>query len=194
MYDSKRCSIVVIKMTPNRLFPLKIKIVLACLFVKEDGSSWRWHHRYGHFNFKGLKTLQQKQMVIGLPSKTCEECVIGKHQRDTFPRGKVKRAKAVLELIHSNLCGPINPTSNGNKKYFIFFIDDSSKKTWVLFLQEKSYAYQAFKNFKALDENEVGKKIKTLRIDRDGELCSNEFNAYCNEDGIRRQLTASYTP
>ena len=125
-----------IKMTPNRLFPLKIKIVPACLFVKEDGSSWRWHHRYGHLNLKGLTTLQQKQMVTGLPaitapSKTCEECVIGKKQMDTFPRGKVERAKVLLELIHSNLCGPVNPTSNGNKKYFISFIDDFSRKTWV---------------------------------------------------------------
>ena len=73
---------------------------------------------YGHFNFKGMKTLLQKQMVTGLPSittpsKTCEECVIGKHQRDTFPRGKPERAKVVLELIHLDLCGPINPTSNG---------------------------------------------------------------------------------
>ena len=78
VYDPKRGSIAVIKMTPNRLFPLKIKTVPACLFVKEDGSSWRWHHRYGHLNFNGLKTLQQKQMVTGLPSitapsKTCEE-------------------------------------------------------------------------------------------------------------------------
>ena len=78
VYDPKRGSIAVIKITPNRVFPLKIKTVPACLFVKEEGSSWRWHHRYGHLNFNGLKTLQQKQMVTGLPSitapsKTCEE-------------------------------------------------------------------------------------------------------------------------
>nr|DAD48258.1 TPA_asm: hypothetical protein HUJ06_018195 [Nelumbo nucifera] len=67
VYGPKRGSIAIIKMTSNRLFPLKIKTVPACLFVKEDGLSWRWHHRYGHLNFNGLKTLHQKQMVIGLP-------------------------------------------------------------------------------------------------------------------------------
>ncbi|TQD88564.1 hypothetical protein C1H46_025883 [Malus baccata] len=104
------------------------------------------------------------------------------------------RAKSVLEMVHSDLYGPINPVSNGNKKYFISFIDDFSRKTWVYFLQEKSEAFEAFKSFKALVENESDKKIKILRTDRGGEYCSKEFDAFCNEKGIKRQLTTAYTP
>lgn len=107
---------------------------------------------------------------------------------------KAWRARRPLELIHSDICGPINPVSNGKKKYFMSFIDDYCRKTWIYFLQEKSEAFTAFKSFKAKVENEVGTAIKTLRIDRGGEYMSQEFTNFCDEPGIRRQLTAAYTP
>ncbi|CAL9028826.1 unnamed protein product [Prunus brigantina] len=115
-------------------------------------------------------------------------------QKRLFSSGKAVRAQSILEMVHSDLCGPINPISNGNKKYFISFTDDFSRKTWVYFLQEKSEAFEAFKSFKALVENESEKKIKTLRTDRGGEYCSKEFDAFCKEKGIKRQLTTAYTP
>ena len=76
--------------------------------------------RYGHLNFVGLKTLQQKDMVTGLsqitiPSQVCKECVVSKQHHSQFPQGKSWRAKSVLELIYSNICGPINPSSIGVK-------------------------------------------------------------------------------
>lgn len=99
-----------------------------------------------------------------------------------------------LELVHSNLCGPINPTSNGGKRYIITFIDDFSRKIWVYFLQEKSEAFASFKHFKALAEKEVGLPIKILRTDRGGEYNSLEFTEFCKDHGIKRQLTAAFTP
>ena len=126
-------------MSPNRLFPLKLNTVHTSLMAKEDDSSWLWHFRYGHLKFNGLRTLHQKQMVTGLPmitstSKVCEECVVSKQHRDQFPTGKAWRAQNLLERVHSDICGPINPISNGKKKYFISFIDDFSRKAWVYFL------------------------------------------------------------
>ena len=131
---------------------------------------------------------------INCPSQVCEECVVGKHNRDRFPTGKAWRARNPLELIHSDICGPINPVSNGKKRYFISFIDDFSRKTWVYFLQEKSEALPAFKSFKALAENETGRTIKILRSDRGGEYNSKDFESFCALHGIRRQLTTAYTP
>ncbi|XP_021830690.1 uncharacterized protein LOC110770778 [Prunus avium] len=83
IYDPARGAIVVVQMTTNRLFPLKIKTFQACVMAKEDDSSWLWHFRYGHLNFNGLRTLHQKQMVTSLPmitppSKICEDCIVGK--------------------------------------------------------------------------------------------------------------------
>ncbi|GKV22816.1 hypothetical protein SLEP1_g32638 [Rubroshorea leprosula] len=145
------------------------------------------------------KALQQKKMVNGLPhfdspSEICEICVVSKQHCDSFPKDRSWRAKQVLDLVHSDLCGPINPTSNGGKQYFITFIDDYSRKTWVYFLQTKSEALVAFKNFKVLAENEVGISVKVLRTDRGGEFNSKEFADFCEYNGIKRQLTVAYTP
>ncbi|GKV32209.1 hypothetical protein SLEP1_g40826 [Rubroshorea leprosula] len=145
------------------------------------------------------KALQQKKMVNGLPhfdspSEICEICVVSKKHRDSFPKDRSWKAKQVLDLVHSDLCEPINPTSNGGKQYFITFVDDYSRKTWVYFLQTKSETLAAFKNFKVLAENEVGRSVKVLRTDRGGEFNSKEFADFCESNGIKRQLIAAYAP
>ncbi|CAL8156614.1 unnamed protein product [Prunus armeniaca] len=103
-------------------------------------------------------------MVTGLPQITCptEVCVVGKQHRETFSKGKAWRARRPLELVRSDICGPITPASNAGKRYFITFIDDYSRKTWVYFLQEKLEALNACKQFKAAAENEIEKTIKVL--------------------------------
>ena len=106
-------------MTANRMFPLQVQSSSSsCFSANVTNTSWLWHFRYGHLSFGGLSTLQRKNMVSGLPqietpSQVCEECAVGKQQRNQFPKGKSWRAKNVLELVHSDLCGPINPSSNG---------------------------------------------------------------------------------
>lgn len=100
----------------------------------------------------------------------------------------------MLELVHSDICGPINPTSNGGKRYFITFIDDYSRKTRVYFLQEKSEAFSALKNFKTLVEKEADRPIMITRSDCGGEYNSQEFINFCEEHEIHKQLTAAYTP
>ena len=127
--------------------------------MKED--AWKWHFHFGHLNFGSLKFLKQKQLVLDLPQlespdEVCEDCVVSKQHREPFPIGKSWKAKRVLELVHSDICCPISPTSNGGTCYFISFIDDYSRNTWVCFLREKSEAFETFKKFKVFVENEVG--------------------------------------
>lgn len=132
-------------MATNRMFPLHTQTQhgnQTCLSSMVQDSTWIWHYQYGHLNFTGLKTLQQKNMVTGFPqiqspSEICEECILGKQHRDAFPKGGTWRATQVFQLVQSNICGSINPTSNSNKRYFITFIDDYSRKSWVYFLAEK---------------------------------------------------------
>ena len=76
----------------------------------------------------------------------------------------------------------------------ITFIDDYSRKTWCYFLHKKSKAFAAFKSYKALVEKEVGSPIKVLRTDRGGEYNLHEFAIFCENHGIKRQLTAAHTP
>lgn len=138
-------------------------------------------------------------MVTGLPpiettSNPCEGCILGKHKRDSFPVGKSRRAKQPLELVHTDICGPIEVESLGHKRYFLLFVDDFTRRIWIYFLKEKSEAFTKFRKFRALVEKQSGYPLKTLRSDRGGEFTSNEFNDYCKQEGIQRELTASYTP
>jgi Integrase core domain len=90
-------------------------------------------------------------------------------------KGQSWREKQPLQLAHTDICGSLVPVSHGGNNYFITFIDDYSRKTWVYFLKEKSAAFEVFKSFKNLVENESGYKIKTLRSNRDGEYTSKRF-------------------
>ena len=138
-------------------------------------------------------------MVTRIPqittsSQFCEECVVSKQHRNQFPQGKSWKVKKALELVHFDICGPITLHSNGGERYIITFIDDYSRKIWVYFLQEKSEAFVAFKSYKALVEKEVGNPIKVICTDHGGEYNSHEFAIFCENHGIKRQLTTTYTP
>ena len=195
--DEKLGLIAKVKMNRSRLWPLSLNCGdLPCFNSVTCDDSWLWHMRFGHLNFGSLKFLAKKKFVIGLPSvefldKKCESCILGKKHRDPFPKGKAWRANRPLELIHSDLCS-VEVPSNGGSKYFITFIDDFSRKTWVYFLKNKSDACDVFKKFKYYVEKQSDYFIKILRTDRGTEylVCDD----YLVESGIKHQLTARYTP
>lgn len=143
--------------------------------------------------------LSQKNMVVGLPilklsKEICTICLTGKQHRSCMPKKSSWRASKRLQLVHSDLCGPITPASHSDKRYILSFIDDFTRKTCVYFLREKSEAFGYFKIFKAGVEKEIEAVIMGLRTDRGGEFNSSEFVEFCKNQGINRQLTAAYTP
>jgi transposase InsO family protein len=81
-------------------------------------------------------------------------------------------------LVHSDVCGPMPSTSLSGYVYYVSFIDDYSRKTWVYFLKSKDEVLRKFKEFKALVENLSERKIKILRSDNGGEYTSNEFGRF----------------
>lgn len=122
-------------------------------------------------------------MVCGLQKFTisndlCTDCIVGKHHHDPIPRKSSWRASQILELIHADICGPINFMSNSNKRYISLFIEDYNRKTWIYFMMEKSEALSHFKCFKKMVENETSLFIKCLQIDRCGEFTLLEFNNF----------------
>jgi len=86
--------------------------------------------------------LSDKGMVFGLSKigflDLCERCVYGKKIRKSFLVGKALRASKCLELIHADLCGPMQTKFLGGSHYFLLFIDDYSRISWVYFLEYKS--------------------------------------------------------
>ena len=81
-------------------------------------------------------------------------------------------------------------------EYYVIFIDDYSRKTWIYFLRSKKSeeVLKRFQEFKALVENQTGRRIRVLRSDNGGEYNSKEFDEFCRQEGIKRQLTVPYTP
>lgn len=161
--------------------------------------STKWHNRLGHLNIRSLATMQSHNLVIGLPQlqwklPLCTGCVYGKHHRFPYPTDFATRATEVLALVHTDLCGPMKTPSLGGATYFLIFIDDYSRYTYVYFLKKKSGVFHQFTQYKALVENHTDKKILILRSDNGGEFTSNSFNKFCEENGIQRHFTNPYNP
>ena len=95
----------------------------------------------------------------------------GKNIKNPFPKSETK-TKGTLELIHYDVCGPMPSVSLSGYEYYVTFIDDYLRKTWIYFLKNKSEVFGKFKDFKSLIENRSEKRIKTLRSDNAGEYTS----------------------
>jgi transposase InsO family protein len=131
---------------------------------------------------------------IDHPDEVCESCVLSKHHRSSFAKEVNWKANKALELVHTDVCGPIKPMSTGQNRYFLTFIDDFSRKTWIYFLKRKSEVFNCFKDFKAIVEKQSGYKIRTVRSDQGGEYTANDFEVFYTQQGIRHQTTPAYTP
>lgn len=112
---------------------------------------WLWHMHFGYLKFESIKFLAIKEQVSSLPSIQvpkwiCEHCVLDKKHKDLFPTSQAWRAKGPLKLMHSSLYY-VEVPSNESIRYFIIFIDDFTRNSWVYFLKEKSYACEVLKKF-----------------------------------------------
>lgn len=97
-----------------------------------------------------------------------------------------------LELIHTDVCGPLKKNSLRAEQYFILFIDDFTRMCQISLLKYKEEEFEGF--FKALVENELDLKIKCLKSDRGGEYISNEFFDFLEQYGIKRKFYIARTP
>ena len=100
----------------------------------------------------------------------------------------------LLQLVHSDVWGPAPIPSVLGYKYYVIFVDDFGRFTWLFLLKQKSEVFNVFLHFKALVENQFRVKIKTLRTDGGGEYVNNSFKSFCLNHGIHHQLSCPYTP
>ena len=165
----------------------------------EVDSTLQWHHRLGHLHPKSMQTSQVHQLMEGIPRKPfkdlsiCEGFIYGKQCRQRFPLHTHQTIRP-LQLVHSDLCGPLPTSSITGNRYFITFIDDYTRFTVVYFLKSKAGAFNAFQTYKALAENQCQTKVTTIRTDNGGEYCSKEWINFCNTHGIRHEYSVSYNP
>ncbi|GJT97353.1 retrotransposon protein, putative, ty1-copia subclass [Tanacetum coccineum] len=159
-------------------------------------STLLWHCRLGHINKKRMEKLQHDGLLDSTDIKSFEKCVScmsGKMARKPYSH-QVERAKDLLGLIHTDVCGPFKIMSRQGASYFVTFTDDFSRYGYVYLLKHKHEVFETFKVFQKEVENQLGKTIKSLRSDRGGEYMSQEFLDHLKEHGIIAHRTPPYTP
>lgn len=179
------------------LYTVQAKICKGVVNTLEnDSSTDLWHRRLGHMSEKGLQVLSKKELLAGIkgtPLKTCVHCFHGKQNRISFRRNIASRKSHVLDLIHSDVCGPLKVRTLGGALYFVTFIDDHSRKVWAYTLKTKDQVLDVFKHFQAKVERETGRQLKCVRSDNGGEYIG-PFDQYCTNHGIRHEKTVKKTP
>ena len=175
-----------------------------------------WHKRLAHINPTTITEMSRNNIVRGLAlnrntaSTHCEGCSLGKAHRSPIPRSSSTKSKNLLELVHSDVNGPLETPSLGGSKYFVTFIDDYSRWTVMYTMKRKSDTFECFKKYHAFAERHTGSKIssvnvikryektkeqfKALRTDNGGEFISLRFKEYLQLHRIQHQLTVAYTP
>jgi transposase InsO family protein len=138
-------------------------------------------------------------MVIDIPLVSCIDgvsvgCILGKHHRDNFEKRASWHASSPLQLVHSDLCGPLSSPSFSRCKYFLTFINDFSRRTWVYFVKLKREFFDKLLAYKALVEKQSGHQIQKLRTYNGGKYVNNNFSSYCTTQGIQMQHIVPYTP
>jgi len=159
-----------------------------------------WHRRLGHHNHDGVKRLVNQNLVTGMtivskdkPDPVCEPCLAGKMHANPFP-SSTHHAKRPLELIHTDVHGPISVQSPSGFRYWSTFIDDHTDFWAVMPMQKKSDTFSSFKRYKAYAENKLEKHIVALQDDKGGEYMGTEFDQFCIDEGIYRRHTVRNRP
>lgn len=158
-----------------------------------------WHQRFCHVNMKSLRELIVKNLVVGMKFSTiegnhCEACCIGKSTKKPCKRLNTRQSSRILDLVHTDLCGPLPVNSIGGARYFITFIDDWSRKTFVYVLKSKEDVPQCVQRYIAYVERQTGKKVRRLRSDNGLEYCCGELTEFLVRLGIRHERTNVGTP
>ena len=159
-----------------------------------------WHRRFAHHNYADIQKMINEELVTGLvldtkqqPDPICEPCLAGKMHSNPFPNSQSHYSEP-LELIHTDLHGPLPVATPEGYRYWIIFIDACKRFRVGVLLKKKSDAFKAFKLFKAYAENQLGCKIKAMQDDKAGEYMSQEFIDFTDSCGIIRRHTTRNRP
>nr|GEW43743.1 hypothetical protein [Tanacetum cinerariifolium] len=144
---------------------------------------------------KRIEKLQHDRLLNSVDIESlgkCVSCMSGKMARKPYSH-QVEKAKYLLRLIHTDVCGPFRIVSRQGANYFVTFTDDFSRYSYVYLLKHKHEVFETFKVFQKEVENHLGKTIKSLRSNRRGEYISQEFLDHFKEHGIISHRTPPYT-
>jgi len=167
--------------------------------MRDTNNILLWHRRLGHPSDNYMKKLSK--IVNGLnlnigryySTSGCSVCTQGKQSANPF-HGTRTRATRPLQLIHTDVCGPITPASWSGERYYVSFIDDFTHFAIVYPIKEKFDTLNKLKIFEAFATAHFGTRMSKLRCDNGDEYTSKAFREFCEGKGIQIQYTSPYTP
>ena len=136
---------------------------------------WLWHHRLGHSSFSYLKHLLP-DLFSDLQDSDfkCDACILAKSHRVSYHLSSNK-SDTLFALVHSDVLGPSPISTSFNIRWFVTFVDDCTRMTWVYMMRHKHDVFSIFQIFHAMIQTQFSVKIQILRSDNGGEYVNQEF-------------------
>lgn len=138
--------------------------------AKNISSLKKWHEQLAHQNTEYIrKYLNDNNIKFKDEKFDCEACLYGKQHRSSFQSRKII-SKTCGEIVHVDLCGPIEVPSIGGSKYFLLLKDDYSHFRFVYFICHKTEVFEKVKAFLKLSKNAYGHNVRIFRTDNGTEF------------------------
>ncbi|RVW98129.1 Retrovirus-related Pol polyprotein from transposon TNT 1-94 [Vitis vinifera] len=200
--DSKKTSIATVAEIKTEANVAEKASALVAAIDHGDGSEgekkkseiWLWHRRLGHASFGYLKklfpSLFAKSDISGF---RCDICELAKSHRVSFPL-ILNKSPFPFMVIHSDVWGPSKVPTLSGSRWFVTFIDDCTRMTWLCLMKTKDEVNLLFQNFHKMIETQYNAKVRVLRSDNGGEYQSSDLQKYLEGHGIIHQTTCSNTP
>nr|GEY81511.1 retrovirus-related Pol polyprotein from transposon TNT 1-94 [Tanacetum cinerariifolium] len=166
-----------------------------CLMAKATPTqAWLWHRRLSHLNFNYINLLSKKDIMIGLPKlkyvkdQLCSSCELSKAKRSSFKSKVVLSSKGRLNLLHIDLCGPMQVARIYGKKYILVIVDDYSRYTWILFLCSKDETPEVLKDLLTMIQRNLQASVITVCTDRGTEFLNKTLNEFSKKKELSIKL------
>lgn len=185
----------------NGLYTVDVNVALETLLADAQSEAVKWHKMMAHLSYKNLKLLST--MSVGMPEKVkkqcdnvrhvCEVCQEAKLTRSSFNSQRT-RAERPLQIVHTDVCGPISPVTHDGKAYFMTCIDDYTHFCHTYLMKNKWEVPQLIKEFVTEAEVHFNSKVSKIRCDNGGEYVGHTFKKWCKDKGVILDYTIPHTP
>lgn len=190
----------------QKLFTMKFKVITPSN-LHENGNKKEveaatitesidtWHQKLAHQNLTRVKQVLKDFNIKtnGEEHTFCDACAVGKIHRLPFPKSNTKTDR-IGEIIHADVCGPMQVKTMRCSRYFLLLKDDFSHFRHIYFLAAKSDVYECLKEYITKTEKHCPRGIKILRTDNGLEFLNKEVGVLLKEYGIQHQRTVAYNP
>ena len=152
------------------------------------------HQRLGHPSVSYMKHLFSKMIFnLDISEFSCPTCILAKSHRVSYPANSNK-SSIPFALIHSDVWEPTPCSDNSGFRWFVIFIDDCTRMTWLYLMKHKHEVFNIFQSFHAMVKTQYSKTLKILHSDNGGEYVNHEFQQYFRTHGLQHETSCSQTP